>query len=1022
MIALINILATDTCTTYGIFNPTIVIQDPHTQPALYLAYKVYYVNWYVGKYLQRYISMDVPVGQTRIIATFYGFIDKICTDEANNIVGIHAVAKVIDLQEINDLIIAASHFVITDPTFRRCYMKENNGVQVFIEITPDLNNYVLDILPTSTLQTYTFDFSTCESRVYMDLTPSDGTVYANTNDVIFPVFNQKLKEYGADYGDFLYPIVFINSTVAKNKGRFSTPTNAIQSDYDVVEISSSILFGHEYQNQMEYVMAGNDSRFENVTISGKCVQFYANSPRNIEYPLMSGIVHSMQSHSSALDAGSKVYTQYYGPKVCVQNFVYMPVFFLTAEDPVLKEACDRLPTIQANFTKHVKDGTWEYLDPIDKSPTTPSNDQAIKYTQSMIDQLQSTCHKAYFLPKYSKNLANTISIVDILYLVILISMIAIQFVLTKRNIENEVFAKIADNKERKRLFIEILVAISIMTLMIVLIIVYIKYSTQLLIIVSIFVVALITYSYYHYVRISDQQHLGNINIVVETHQKVRTRIGTIIIQLIIQVIVNILEMLLNITAILQMLQYMKFQYYQNRITNIGWLINPANVILKTAQSLGKGVYPFIFLVVSLVNQELTKGKWFKKLIRKPKDPLNMNMFLLMKLLKLFQYFHIQRFLRVHQQIAQIHILYQPKHKQQFRSHNQALSGGNSLFHFQVQLASGVLRADQQGRHQDVHRAGPDPSEYLYFFGSGHNHSHSNHAHAPGLHVPVPVLASDIWNRGSSGHAGQADVHSPGPRLPIHRSKSFHLDPGRSCRHLFQLVVHPGPERDYQSGRVVALLHLRWCDALDVHCVHESDWPGYLQATGQVQQSGSLAASFVIRKLTKHARVFVTCARKLRARISAFRDLSAQVHFRRVREHPRLWSFAFVHGQVFWRDLLGFEWKVAVLVRDRVECDLVRVHNIDCVLGFKGRLGDYVLHGLVFSFLGDLLVSVLERRNQVIQSEFNRIIYFSAFLQKNYQFIQQLTLKYINNTKLSRTQPQNRIENSGFGCEQSDCRN
>ncbi|CAL6070776.1 Conserved_hypothetical protein [Hexamita inflata] len=638
MIALINILATDTCTTYGIFNPTIVIQNPHTQPALYLAYKVYYVNWYVGKYLQRYISMDVPVGQTRIIATFYGFIDQICSDEANNIVGIHAVAKVIDLLEINDLIIAASHFVITDPTFRRCYMKDSNGVQVFIEITPDLNNYVLDILPTSTIQTYTFDFSTCESRVYMDLTPSDGTVYANTNDVIFPVFNQKLKEYGADYGDFLYQIVFINSTVAKNKGRFSTPTNAIQSDYDVVEISSSILFGHEYQNQMEYVMAGNDSRFENVTISGKCVQFYANSPRNIEYPLMSGIVHSMQSHSSALDAGSNVYTQYYGPKVCVQNFVYMPVFFLTAEDPVLKEACDRLPTIQANFTKHVKDGTWEYLDPIDKSPTTPSNDQAIKYTQSMIDQLQSTCHKAYFLPKYSKNLANTISIVDILYLVILISMIAIQFVLTKRNIENEVFAKIADNKERKRLFIEILVAISIMTLMIVLIIVYIKYSTQLLIIVSIFVVALITYSYYHYVRISDQQHLGNINIVVETHQKVRTHIGTIIIQLIIQVIVEILEILLNITDILQMLQYMKFQYYQNRITNISWLINPANVILKTAQSLGKGVYPFIFLVVSLVNQELTKGKWFKKLIRKPEEPLNMNMFLLMKLLKLFQYF------------------------------------------------------------------------------------------------------------------------------------------------------------------------------------------------------------------------------------------------------------------------------------------------------------------------------------------------------------------------------------------------
>ncbi|CAL6095038.1 Conserved_hypothetical protein [Hexamita inflata] len=67
-------------------------------------------------------------------------------------------------------------------------------------------------------------------------------------------------------------------------------------------------------------------------------------------------------------------------------------------------------------------------------------------------------------------------------------------------------------------------------------------------------------------------------------------------------------------------------------------MNPANKILEAAQTLGKGVYPFIFLVVSLINQELMKGEWFKKLIRKPDHALDMANFLLKKMLKLFGYF------------------------------------------------------------------------------------------------------------------------------------------------------------------------------------------------------------------------------------------------------------------------------------------------------------------------------------------------------------------------------------------------
>ncbi|CAL6045849.1 Conserved_hypothetical protein [Hexamita inflata] len=601
-----------------------------------MAYKIYYNDWRPGHGFQRYISMDVPADQTEIYVTVYGDVQKICTDQINNIVGMHEVAKVHNISKFRSLTISSTYVVFTHPINRRCYLYDTNeiGDDKSMEITPDLNGYLLDISLSSELLDYEFYFKQCEKRVYMNMISPKGIMQTEINDVIFPVYNKQLYEYGSSYGDFLFPLVYVNSQFKGDTGLYSTPTNTINGKNDVIDIVKSVLFGREISNEMEYVLAGNDSRFENVTISGKCVQFYANSPRNIEYPIKSGIIHSLQSVSRATGSGSKVYTQYYGPKVCVDDFVYMPAFFLTEEDPAMKSICDRLPGIQANFTQHVKAGTWEYLDSIDKSPTNPDNKKAIAYTQSMVDKLQTTCQKAYFLPTYLQNLAATVAIVAIFFLAILILTVLISIFLTKRNSLNKYFGKVAP-KERKRLLIEILVALGIIVFLIIIIIALQQYTIQILLILIIFAVSLIIYGYNHYFR---TQLLEISDAVQASDDKFIYHVSTILIQFVISVIVDSLEILLTITDILQMLQYMKFQYYQNRITNISWLMNPANKILEAAQALGKGVYPFIFLVVSLINQELMKSDWFKKLIRKPDHALDMPNFLLKKLLKLFGYF------------------------------------------------------------------------------------------------------------------------------------------------------------------------------------------------------------------------------------------------------------------------------------------------------------------------------------------------------------------------------------------------
>ncbi|CAL5977978.1 Conserved_hypothetical protein [Hexamita inflata] len=379
-------------------------------------------------------------------------------------------------------------------------------------------------------------------------------------------------------------------------------------------------------------MAGDDARFQNVTIRGKCVRFYANSPRNIEYPIQSGIINSIQSLGTT-NLNLSVYTQYYGPKICVDEFTYMPAFYLTTEDPALLELCNNLSTIQSNFTEHVNNGTWEYLG-VDKNVNTPENIKAIAYTQQMIDKIKTTCQSAYFLPKYLNNLANISSIFVVLYFGTLIIYTIIRQYLTKTKNNNEHFGIISKQLEQKKQ-IELVNAIIIAIVSLCVLIYVQSYLAQFLVILIIFIISLVAFGYQHYHKIGSDD---NENYIGQTKQQIRKNILVFAVQFIISITIDLFDILQTITNSLQMLQYMKFQYYLNRIQNIKWLMNPANQILMAAQYLGQGIYPYILLGISLINQELMRSEWFKLIIKTSDDPLDTSTFLFKKLLKLFNYY------------------------------------------------------------------------------------------------------------------------------------------------------------------------------------------------------------------------------------------------------------------------------------------------------------------------------------------------------------------------------------------------
>ncbi|CAL6031330.1 Conserved_hypothetical protein [Hexamita inflata] len=637
MLQLAIILCVDTCITYDDYNAIYTIHNPHLANDMYIALLVNYLDWNPTLNNTRYVSTDVPAGQTEINVTFYGSVHTVCTDEASNINKMHDVAKVEDIFDYGNMAIVAPYVVFVNPDYRRCWMADTNDNWYYIDMTSGMKDVVLNIIPITDIAGYHFDYTYCQRRVYMDGSAPNGVLQAKTYDVIFPVFNAKLREYNSEGGDFLYPLVYINSSIEANIGYYSTPTNQIDGISDEVWVGSSVLFGREFVLDNLYVMAGNDSRFENVTITGNCVYFYANSPRIIEYPINSGIIIYITSWGPQYDMVSKVYTQYYGPMICVNSYTYMPAFFLTKEDPALRTLCNNLPAIQANFTSHVNAGTWEYLG-ANKDVNLPENKKAIAYTQAMIDKLTDTCQEAYFFSGYLMNLSNTFSIVAILFFATLMVYIIVRLVLTKMNTINQFFAHINEAHKRKRFLIELLCSGFLAILVLILLLTVKQATIQLLVIMSIFIVSLITFGYFHYHRVPSEEEEEENEDAVEAAPKARHHIPTIVFQFVVSVAVDTLESLLTITDILQMLQYMKFQYYQNRIQNIGWLMYPADQILSAAQYLSRGIYPFVFLIVSLVNQEIMKSDWFKLIIQKPEDPLDTSSFLLKKLLKLFSYY------------------------------------------------------------------------------------------------------------------------------------------------------------------------------------------------------------------------------------------------------------------------------------------------------------------------------------------------------------------------------------------------
>ncbi|CAL6031332.1 Conserved_hypothetical protein [Hexamita inflata] len=623
MIIYFQVLFTDICTTYDSYNIIYTIHNPQLANDMYIALLVNYLDWNPTLNNTRYVSTDVPAGQTEINVTFYGSVHTVCTDEASNINKMHDVAKVEDIFDYGNMAIVAPYVVFVNPDYRRCWMADTNDNWYYIDMTSGMKDVVLNIIPITDIAGYHFDYTYCQRRVYMDGSAPNGVLQAKTYDVIFPVFNAKLREYNSEGGDFLFQQVFINSSIQENFGLKQTPTPPLNEN-DEIAVPFSVLFGAKTQNEVEYVLAGSDSRFENVTISNKCVQFYANSERIVEYPPLSGIKNHISGNGKQFNKVSKMYVQFYGPMICVDSFTYMPAFYLTKDDSELRQLCNNLDNIQTNFTNHVKAGTWEYLG-TNKDVNLPENQRAIAHTQAMIKYFDGMCEEAYYSQNFKQNLAR---LSQIFFMILICSSMA---QISKKQQIFQIY-------KRKYLIVQLIISGTILGIVIAIQIIIKKLLLKFIITMTILMVSLITFGYFHYHRVPSEEEEEENEDAVEAAPKARHHIPTIVFQFVVSVAVDTLESLLTITDILQMLQYMKFQYYQNRIQNIGWLMYPADQILSAAQYLSRGIYPFVFLIVSLVNQEIMKSDWFKLIIQKPEDPLDTSSFLLKKLLKLFSYY------------------------------------------------------------------------------------------------------------------------------------------------------------------------------------------------------------------------------------------------------------------------------------------------------------------------------------------------------------------------------------------------
>ncbi|CAL5977010.1 Conserved_hypothetical protein [Hexamita inflata] len=634
----IYIILDDTCTLYegsDQLNPTIVINDPQTIEYAYLGYNIYYTNIDHPNSKIRLIYTSVPAEQLQINVTVYGKVWKICTYEFFNMQLYSEVSQVTDIKNFKSSQLKTDFVIFIDEKYDSCSYPGGT-----IQLAANTHDQLLSLYFGKSEDWSSFEFNEhlCSKRQFIDIQPENGVIVASQNDVFYPVYNKNLQNYGLNYGQFLYPLVYTQN------GYFDAPTNSL-NEGDTITLSESIMIGHHtdyvFENKFETILVGapiKDRRqdgFENVTIQNKCVQFYANSPRNIEYPLNSGIIFNIRTPKT-----DGLYTLFFGPYICVDTFNYMPAMFYTAEDPALKEIFNNLTNINNSFEESVKDGSWEYL-----TNDKTANEIAYNYTRYMIQALNDMCLKAYFSDSYLFNLSKCLIFVFCPLIGINIIMSTYRKIV-KAKADKQLNQPSTPVVKKKAASIGYIFSILSFVLLILVLIFIQKFrKLQLSLIFIIGVLYIIFRGLRNYEGKDPQNtsiHAGSNTQAVSDQQMNKQQIyqkrTTFWIQYFVQAIFRALDIVQTVTDIMQILQYLQIQYYQNRTGNIIFLMYPSQKILQAAQYLAQNIaYPLILLGISLINQEIMKQEWFKKCITPSPDSLDNKTFLIKQLIYVFSY-------------------------------------------------------------------------------------------------------------------------------------------------------------------------------------------------------------------------------------------------------------------------------------------------------------------------------------------------------------------------------------------------
>ncbi|CAL6073712.1 Conserved_hypothetical protein [Hexamita inflata] len=632
MILLTQLLSEDWCKQYTDnqqYNPIIVIDELESIGFAYIAYKVQYVNFNPQKQYLKYVYTSVIAEQTQIHVTVYGQVQQICTSEVDNIKLLSQVSQVTDLQNFRKLVVKSNNVTFIDSKYQRCYFDK-----YFINIASNSHGQLLELYggKTQNWSLFQFNENTCEKRTFIDIKPETGIIKANNKEVMYPVYNPNLSLYNKDYGNFLFPQIRIKNLLENYL--IQAPCNPLEYG-DTVQLSESIMFGEHYEyienNNVEQILVGaplKDRRkdgFENISIINKCVQFYANSPRDIEYPLGSGIIFNIRTERKHKQEQG-YYTYFYGPYICVDNFTYMPAMFYTYEDPELLTIMSNLTTIQNEIIEKIKNGTWEY-----SSDNKQEQSTAEAYTQSLLLALQEICLKAYFSDEFMYKLIQCLGF-------IFCPLIAINIIVksvTKPQEQQQV-------KDRIDYVLSLVTFVSIMIILF--IIVDYQLALALVFLVGLIYVFLRGLKYYVVVdsannEVEQGQSVHNTLLGDLNKQQIEQKRITFWIQYMVQALIKTLDIIQTVTDIMQILQYLQIQYYSNRISNLYYLMYPSEKILYAAEYLAESTaYPILLLCFSLINQEIMKQEWFKNCIKSSPNPLDNKTFLIKMLIQVFGYF------------------------------------------------------------------------------------------------------------------------------------------------------------------------------------------------------------------------------------------------------------------------------------------------------------------------------------------------------------------------------------------------